>query len=208
MPTTTRERILTGATRLFADNGFVGTSAADIERAAGLKPGSGALFSHFKTKEDVLRTAIEELAAANTRTRAPLESVRLGDLRSEFTLLGRGVLMALDVNRDLVRIWLKENDRFPELQVLMEESVHRPGAEWIARWLSDRVASGDLERHDCEAVGAIALGALTAWWIWKESAGAAGPAVDVDRFVESWVDLLLRLAPRAPHAPTKKRRRD
>ena len=205
VPSTTRARIVAEATRLFADNGFVGTSSADIERAAGLKPGSGALFSHFKTKQDVLRAAIEELAAANERTRAPFASVRLGDLRSEFVLLARGVLLGLDANSDLVRIWLKENDRFPDLQELMEERVNRPGAEWIARWLEERVGAGDLEPHDCEAVGSIALGAITAWWIWNESAGTKGPAVDVDRFVSSWVDLMLRLA---PPARAKKRRRD
>src|SRR2546429_239307 len=52
---TTRYRILREAARLFAGKGFKGTTVAEIEAAAGLSPGSGALYAHFGTKEDVLR---------------------------------------------------------------------------------------------------------------------------------------------------------
>ncbi|MGH9208726.1 MAG: TetR/AcrR family transcriptional regulator, partial [Acidimicrobiales bacterium] len=45
MPTTpTRERLVTEAMRLFGEQGYKATSVAQIEAAAGLAPGSGALY--------------------------------------------------------------------------------------------------------------------------------------------------------------------
>jgi AcrR family transcriptional regulator len=54
---TVRE-ILRQATRLFVEKGYHGTSIDDITQATGLT--RGALYWHFKSKEDLLRRVIEE----------------------------------------------------------------------------------------------------------------------------------------------------
>ena len=46
----TRERLLEAAITLFAHQGYEATSIADIQRACGLAPGSGALYKHFSCK--------------------------------------------------------------------------------------------------------------------------------------------------------------
>lgn len=48
----TRQRILDEATRLFARNGFHGTSVSEIGKAAGVQ--SGALYYHIKSKDELL----------------------------------------------------------------------------------------------------------------------------------------------------------
>src|SRR5688500_14233687 len=95
----TRDRILNEALHLFAERGFKGTTVAEIERASGLKPGSGALFAHFPTKEAVIESAIEELAALNRTGQSLFDLARIGDLKAELTVFARGALMALDANR-------------------------------------------------------------------------------------------------------------
>jgi AcrR family transcriptional regulator len=205
----TRERILREALRLFGEEGYKGATVADIEAAAGLKPGSGALFAHFPTKESVLVTAIEELAAQTRAGRSLFDLGRLGDLRSELIVFARGALLALDANRDLTWVWLRESNHFPHIQTLMEREVHQPAVSWLADWLGETVKAGALAAHDCEAVGVIAVGAITSWWLWRETAGEERPAVDEDRFVEAFVDLLMRLAPPTAASrpkPTKARR--
>ena len=204
----TRERILREALRLFGENGFKGTTVAEIEAAAGLKPGSGALFSHFPTKESVLATAIEELAAQTSLGRSLFDLGALGDLRSELIVFARGALMGLDANRDLMHVWLRESNNFPGLQAVMEKEVHRPAASWLADWLGAKVKAGELVEHDCEAVGVIAVGAITSWWLWGQTAGQERPTVDEDRFVDAFVDLLLHLAPptSTPRATSKRTR--
>jgi len=54
----TVKRILGHATRLFVEKGYHGTSIDDITRAVGLT--KGALYWHFKSKENLLRRVIEE----------------------------------------------------------------------------------------------------------------------------------------------------
>ena len=194
----TKKRILREALRLFAERGIKATTVADIERASGLKPGSGALFAHFPTKEAVVVAAIEDLATQQRVGESLFDLARIGDLRSELTVFVRAALMGLDANRDLVRLWLKEADQLPDLKPLVERELNRPAADWIGGYLRAKVKAGELDDHDSEAVGTIVVGAITAWWLWGQVAGDDGPTVDEDRFVQSWVDLVMRLAPPAP----------
>ena len=59
MPSDTRGRVTDEAVKLFSRKGFADTSVAEIERAAGLKPGAGGLYAHFDSKADLALTAIE-----------------------------------------------------------------------------------------------------------------------------------------------------
>ncbi|MGB9627771.1 MAG: TetR/AcrR family transcriptional regulator, partial [Thermodesulfobacteriota bacterium] len=54
----TEERILQSAMRLFLERGYHGTSIEEITQAAGLT--KGALYWHFKSKEDLLKRIIKE----------------------------------------------------------------------------------------------------------------------------------------------------
>ncbi|MGS2806449.1 helix-turn-helix domain-containing protein [Nocardia sp. MW-W600-9] len=49
---------MTEALRLFGEQGFAKTSIAQIEQAAGLSGGSGALYRHFKSKDELLVRAV------------------------------------------------------------------------------------------------------------------------------------------------------
>ena len=51
------------AMKLFAEHGFTATSVGAIEKEAGLAPRSGALYQHFKGKQQLLEAAVDrELA--------------------------------------------------------------------------------------------------------------------------------------------------
>jgi AcrR family transcriptional regulator len=55
MPRTSgRAALVEAAARLFAEQGFEATSVAEIQAAAGLAPGSGALYKHFASKQALL----------------------------------------------------------------------------------------------------------------------------------------------------------
>ena len=45
--------------RLFAAQGFRGTTVGEIEAAAGLAPRAGGLYKHFRSKEEVLEAGID-----------------------------------------------------------------------------------------------------------------------------------------------------
>ena len=66
----TRKRILQEATKLFARQGFHGTSVAEIGKAAGVQ--SGALYYHIKSKDEllwqILISYVDDMLASTTRT--------------------------------------------------------------------------------------------------------------------------------------------
>ncbi len=59
MAEATRERLVTEAMRLFGEQGYRATSVAQIEGAAGLAAGSGALYHHFSSKKSLLEAGID-----------------------------------------------------------------------------------------------------------------------------------------------------
>lgn len=76
----TRDRILAEALNLFSTRGYRGTRVQDIEEAAGLSPGAGGFYRHFRSKREVLETALEhyaEQATYSETTPRPTTSRRL-----------------------------------------------------------------------------------------------------------------------------------
>jgi AcrR family transcriptional regulator len=62
VPTTTRERILAAASRLFAERGYDGTSTRQIADAVGIRQPS--LFHHFASKQAIMEELLELTYAA------------------------------------------------------------------------------------------------------------------------------------------------
>ena len=87
----TRERLLEAAITLFARQGYEATSIADIQRACGLAPGSGALYKHFSSKRELLEVATRRYVDRLTedRKRFDAESTDDGEqaLRRAATLI-------------------------------------------------------------------------------------------------------------------------
>lgn len=83
----TRDLVLREARRLFAEQGYEATSVADIQAAAGLAPGSGALYKHFRSKR-ALRDAVlaDQAAVAALPERLPR------DPEQALQLIGRHLL--------------------------------------------------------------------------------------------------------------------
>src|ERR1700743_1073240 len=104
-PASTRERLVTEAMRLFSAKGFEATSVSQIEAAAGLAAGSGALYRHFKSKDALLDAGIDR----QLDRRSAMRDIRalfagLGDLRAELTVLGRYLLSVVDEEMQLLQI--------------------------------------------------------------------------------------------------------
>ncbi|WP_345460380.1 TetR/AcrR family transcriptional regulator [Actinoallomurus oryzae] len=186
--TSTRERIVDAAMTLFAEKGYRGTSVAHIEAAAGLTPGAGGLYHHFRTKEEVLAAGIERHLARLSA----LRDIRgvfggLGDLRAELIVTARYTLAELDNETELLRILASEARSHPDL---VEGAVHRlidaTYAEF-ATWLAERTG---LPAERAEAVAAIGLGALVSARLLTGVLGAAPTGVDDETFVTTWVDMM------------------
>jgi AcrR family transcriptional regulator len=190
------------AVRLFARKGFADTSVAEIERAAGLKPGAGGLYAHFDSKAELLKAAIERAAAITELGYSMHAALPLSDLRSELTILARGSFVLFDASEDWIRMGLKDGDKFPELFADARTRLSDRAYRYLADWLRSKVDAGELPEHDCDAIADVLFGAISNYWLQTRVIGRAPNDVDEQQFIEAWVDLVLRLAPRKRRSPT------
>jgi len=155
----TRDRLLTEAMRLFGEQGYQATSITQIEAAAGLAPGSGALYHHFKSKEALLEAGIDR----QLDRRRAMHDIRtlfagLGDLRIELTMLGRYVLTVLDEETQLLQIAARtpadQSVRLNNAYAALIDSLYAEVADWIKGW------APKIGNQDAKAIAAVGVDAL------------------------------------------------
>lgn len=193
----TRQRLLDAGITLFAEKGFAATTVGEIEAAVGLQPRRGALYKHYPSKEALLEEAvrrhIDSVAIGATQVGdLEITSVVTADLellRPLLRALGRWFLDELDRQRDLIRLLEHESQRFAHLT----EEVRRDIIDAGNRAASRLLASAAPEVDDPEAAAVLLLASLagvrrTAWTL-----GSPPLAVDDERVLDRWTDMVLAL---------------
>ena len=196
----TRERILDAAITLFGEQGFKATSVAQIEAAAGLSPGAGGLFHHFRSKQAVLEAGIERhLARLNA-----LRDIRrivgdLGDVRVELTIFARYILAELDEESDLLRLLLLEARQRPEVLGAAVDTMVGGSATDFAGWLAARPGQS-LSPTQAQAIAVLGLGSLLAPRLTQAVLGRSVLALDDQALVAGWVHTMMLLLESPPAA--------
>lgn len=189
--TPTRERIIDAAMTLFGDNGFRGTSVAAIEKAAGLTPGAGGLYHHFRSKEEVLTAGIDR----HLDRLSALRDIRrlftdLGDTRAELTMTARYALTELDSESELLRILATESRTRPALvERAVTALVSTTHAEFAA-WLHE---SKGCAPDRAAAIADVGLGALLSNRFTRGLLGISPTGVDDETFIATWVEMVQNL---------------
>ncbi|NDU76938.1 TetR family transcriptional regulator [Actinomadura sp. DSM 109109] len=182
--------------RLFADRGYAATSVAEIEAAAGLSPGAGGLYRHFRSKEEVLASAIREHIE---RTRRQISDVLTQatafeerPLETRLRMTCQAGLAKMREEQDLIRVLFRDLDQFPHLVAEMREGIVNPLYDGIATWLA---AQPEFEGSDEDwpAVASILGGAVVNYWLANEAMYEPPTRIEEKRFVESWARLGLGL---------------
>jgi AcrR family transcriptional regulator len=190
MSSTTRERIVDEAMRLFSQHGYAATSIAKIEAAAGLTPGAGGVYHHFPSKEAVLAAGIERQLArlgALREIRHVLGS--LGDLKAELTLTARYVLAELDSESELLRILASDARNRPQLLTTAVDQLVSSTFEGFATWIGERAAR-QIPDADAKAIAALGLGSLLSSRLLRDVLGIP-TRVDDATLVDTWVELMV-----------------
>lgn len=179
----TKERILDGALRLFARDGVAGTTVVEIEREAGLSPGSGSFYRHFEDKDAVLQAVIDrEVTAAEAArsTRRPAAS-----LEDEF----RQALDGLDDMAALVQLLAREGSGRSETLAPVRAVMAEGGAAEMAARLVAELPDADRDDLDVEAVATVALFAVVGHHLAERFFGLP-VGVDRDRFAAALAALV------------------
>lgn len=158
----------------FGEKGYAATTIADIERGAGLSPGAGGTYRHFRSKRAILEAVVDAIVAAPDSELAPEGD----DLRSI-------AHSSLDyMHADLVRMFFRDLSDFPEQRDrIVDRLVTGP-----YRIVADRIRVIN-PKVDAEAIAAIMLGALINFRVIEALVGNDRNGVDRHRFIDSWVEL-------------------
>lgn len=176
MPIDRRQRIIEAALECFGTKGYSATTIAEIERAAGLAPGTGGTYRHFESKQAILEAAVEAQLAVNDDVLAPAPASLEGAARDG--------LAQLDRQRDLMRVLFRDLDQFPELMTSVADRLIRGPYRLVAERTAAVAAN-----IDAEAMAAIMVGALVNYKVIETMVGERPGGVDEDRLVAAWAHL-------------------
>jgi AcrR family transcriptional regulator len=182
---------------LVAERGYEAASVGAIEDAAGLARRSGALYQHFKGKDDVLHAAIDRELAAVDELGSVITMLPLGDLRAELTLMARWDLNSLERRQTLATLVQREACRLPPelLDKLYDRLVERPYRQ-IVGWLEQRCTAAGVEPPDLPALAMVLIEAMASYRFMRETFGRTFDDIDDERFVAGWVDIAVAVAER------------
>ncbi|OMC31174.1 TetR family transcriptional regulator [Mycobacterium sp. GA-1841] len=182
-----RDRLLATALKLFAAKGYAATSVAEIQQAAGLAPGSGALYKHFGSKRELLEAAVAHRIDGIVAAREQYDAGRPENAEEAVRSAGQLIWANLTESEELLRVMLREPDELGELdektwQVITDNAYQRFADELIA---ANR--AGRTKIPDPEATAAVAISALSYAATLRALTGRFPGNVDHDRFFQSWV---------------------
>jgi AcrR family transcriptional regulator len=186
---TTKERLVIEGMRLFSEQGYQATSISQIEKAAGLVPGCGALYNHFKTKDALLVAGIDrQLDQRRAMHDISALFAGQGDLRTELTLLGRYLNSVLDRESQLLQITARStsdvSSRLTDAYAALIESLYSQLADWIGACVPR------LDPQRAKRIAVLGINAL----LGKRSARLVfhAPQVDTpdDEYLADWTVML------------------
>jgi AcrR family transcriptional regulator len=171
-----KTRILDAALACFAARGYAATTITDIEQAAGMSPGAGGTYRHFRSKRAILEAAIDAELAVNDEVLAPAPV--------SLDAAARDALKQLDHQRNLTRVLFRDLDEFPDLQRrIVERLIQGP-----YRLVAERTAVA-APKLDAEAIAVLMVGSLVNVKVIEAMTGELPGGVSEDRLVEAWASL-------------------
>lgn len=190
-PTTTR--LIQAALGLFATHGVAGTPIVKIEEVAGLAPGSGAFYRHFKSKAELLDAAVAD-AESTTNWGADRFAFKNMDLLEEARFIAWGTWYVFDAHRDLVLVMTRETDR-PARYTHEPDGWPGDGFAFVTTWLDSKVDSGELVVGDTRATAVVLMDSVINYWLQRNTESDNPYGIDPDRFLDAWVQLIAALRP-------------
>jgi AcrR family transcriptional regulator len=189
--TSTKERIIDEAMRLFGEQGYKGTSVVQIEAAAGLTPGAGGIYHHFNSKEAVLEAGISvQLSRLDAFRDIRRILGDLGDLRIELAVMARYTLAELDSQIEMLRILVTESRLRPSLLAEAGDALVTGTYRSFAEWLKQE-ATLDLDEASAFMIATLTLGSLFSTRFVSGVLGIGGASIEDDTLVPAWVDMVM-----------------
>jgi AcrR family transcriptional regulator len=187
-PVRGRDRLLAAALNLFAAKGYAATSVADIQRASGLAPGSGALYKHFASKRELLEAAVEYRIDRIVAAREQYDAEGPRSVEHAVRTAGRLIWNNLTQSEDLLKVMLREPGELGDLDEKTWQVITDNAYQRFADELTRSNRSGRTSIPDPEAAAAVAIGSLSYAATLQALTGRSPGNIDGERYFEAWVN--------------------
>lgn len=192
IPTSTRDRILVEASRLFAAQGVKATTVAQIETAVGLRKGSGGVHRYFATKNDLIAEIFSRQLGQGREVLAEAEALPVPDpanLVPYVTALGEKILRDAEHGREVSLIMLRDAAILPDFARthLLDNDALAYGA--MSNALRAQMNLQQLEQFDPEALAFLFVGSLLFFKMTDWLTGQPKLGLTDDRLVRTWVNV-------------------
>jgi AcrR family transcriptional regulator len=190
------------ALQLFAAKGYAATSVADIQQAAGLAPGSGALYKHFSSKRALLEEAVASRIEKIVTAREQYDSGEPKAVENAVRTAGQLIWSNLTESEELLRVMLREPDELGDLDEKTWQIITDNAYQRFADELTRSNESGRTQIPDPEAAAAVAIASLSYFATLRALTNRTPGNVADDRYFEAWVDQITAVLER--HTITEK----
>lgn len=191
----TADRLIAAALRLFAAEGVAATPIVKVEQAAGLAPGSGAFYKHFRSKAELLDAAVADAARTSAAGADLFDTLEGLDLRDQARFIARGTWFVFDAYADLFLVMTREREHRPPSYTHDPAGWPGDGPAFVTAWLESKIERNELAVPDPRATAVVLLDALTTYWLQRQVESDTPYGVDEERFIDAWVELVAALAP-------------
>lgn len=160
-PEETVNLILDTAFRLFMEKGYEYTSIQDIiDNLGGLS--KGAIYHHFKSKEDMLIAVTDRMTADSNKI--------LADIRDNPGISGKEKLKTIfktsvnrSVNNDIFSVCPNFKNNSKLLFGLLHETVHEAAPDYIAPIIKQGISDGSIQTEYPEQLAELIILAANIW---------------------------------------------
>ena len=160
-PEETIQRILDVSSQLFMERGYEQTSIQDIiDRLGGLS--KGAIYHHFKSKEDILVTILDRMTNASNKM--------LDEIRDRTDLTGKEKLKTIfksslsrPVQDDIFKIAPDFGKNHKLLFLLIDDTINMVAPNYILPIIKQGISDGSIETEYPEQLAELILLTANVW---------------------------------------------
>ncbi|MBF2063843.1 MAG: TetR/AcrR family transcriptional regulator [Calothrix sp. C42_A2020_038] len=150
----TRNRILQAAQRLFAAQGFDGTTTRDLAQAAGVA--EGTLFRHFPNKKAIL-VEVATQGWIEILTDLLTELSEMGSYKAVAQVMRRR-MWNMHKNADMMRVCFMEAQFHPDLRERIQHEVIEKMTDVAEAFFQEAMDKGIYRKMDANLVAKVFLG--------------------------------------------------
>jgi len=186
----TRDKILETALKLFSKKGFLGATTKEIAKDAGIA--EVTLFRHFPSKEKLFEDVI------NTYSFLPILKGLLPEIlkmpyEKALTVIAKKFLDTLDSRKEMIQIMHSEVRRYPEKIHKIYHSFIDETIRTLASYFNEMYKKGNLREFDTESGARAFLGMFFSYFNAKEfHMFKKYRDIGTDKIIKEFVGIFLR----------------